>query len=346
MGSIFYSILAVTLLPFASLSLFIYDRQFYSGEAASRLYTPRWVRPPYLSLSPHTHTPIPPHTTHRHVPTRHDTAPTPQIPPHTQNTKTPKPARTSWRISCWRRRSTRSTASSTPSSSTSTSTTPPSRGPSRWPPTSWCVPCVALCPASSLAPRANAMDGWMDGSKRDLVPLQMLCPCASLSNPPSPPPPPKPHGVRVYPSIHIAALLKPIPPNQPNHLDNTGVHGGPGAADEHGLHVRAVLGPHRAQPGHRLRPRRRCVACARPSIDRLKRRLDTRGGTGGRGGACRDRRGRTHGRGRLRRRALLVTFPTQCLLPPSLPDRPGYVAASILTGGFIVSFPMFYDYAK
>ena len=31
-GSIFYSILAVTLLPFASLSLFIYDRQFYSGE--------------------------------------------------------------------------------------------------------------------------------------------------------------------------------------------------------------------------------------------------------------------------------------------------------------------------
>jgi hypothetical protein len=32
LGSIFYSILAVTLLPFASLSLFIYERQFYSGE--------------------------------------------------------------------------------------------------------------------------------------------------------------------------------------------------------------------------------------------------------------------------------------------------------------------------
>jgi hypothetical protein len=43
MGSIFYSILAVTLLPFASLSLFIYDRQFYSGEAASKLYTSRLV---------------------------------------------------------------------------------------------------------------------------------------------------------------------------------------------------------------------------------------------------------------------------------------------------------------
>ena len=42
MGSIFYSILAVTLLPFASLSLFIYDRQFYSGEAASKLYTSRY----------------------------------------------------------------------------------------------------------------------------------------------------------------------------------------------------------------------------------------------------------------------------------------------------------------
>lgn len=41
MGSIFYSVLAVTLLPFASLSLFIYDRQFYSGEAASKLYTSR-----------------------------------------------------------------------------------------------------------------------------------------------------------------------------------------------------------------------------------------------------------------------------------------------------------------
>ncbi|TFJ85277.1 hypothetical protein NSK_003700 [Nannochloropsis salina CCMP1776] len=38
LGSIFYSILAVTLLPFASLSLFIYERQFYSGEAASKLY--------------------------------------------------------------------------------------------------------------------------------------------------------------------------------------------------------------------------------------------------------------------------------------------------------------------
>jgi len=38
MGSMFYTIFAVSLLPFASLSLFIYDRRFYSAEAASRLY--------------------------------------------------------------------------------------------------------------------------------------------------------------------------------------------------------------------------------------------------------------------------------------------------------------------
>jgi len=38
MGSMFYTIFAVSLLPFASLSLFIYDRRFYAAEAASRLY--------------------------------------------------------------------------------------------------------------------------------------------------------------------------------------------------------------------------------------------------------------------------------------------------------------------
>lgn len=38
LGSIYYTLFAVTILPFASLSLFIFDRRFYSGEAASKLY--------------------------------------------------------------------------------------------------------------------------------------------------------------------------------------------------------------------------------------------------------------------------------------------------------------------
>lgn len=36
LGSVFYSILTITLLPFASLSLFIYERQFYSVEVSLR----------------------------------------------------------------------------------------------------------------------------------------------------------------------------------------------------------------------------------------------------------------------------------------------------------------------
>jgi hypothetical protein len=41
MGSLYYTLFAVTILPFASLSLFIFDRRFYSGEAASKLYSCR-----------------------------------------------------------------------------------------------------------------------------------------------------------------------------------------------------------------------------------------------------------------------------------------------------------------
>jgi hypothetical protein len=41
MGSMYYTLFAVTILPFASLGLFIFDRSFYNREAAQRLYSCR-----------------------------------------------------------------------------------------------------------------------------------------------------------------------------------------------------------------------------------------------------------------------------------------------------------------
>lgn len=51
MGSLFYTLFAATILPFASLGLFIYDRRFYSGEAASRLYSCRYDIYIYIYIS-------------------------------------------------------------------------------------------------------------------------------------------------------------------------------------------------------------------------------------------------------------------------------------------------------
>lgn len=44
LGSIFYSLQAITLLPFASLSLFIYERQYYSREVRGNNKESRNVR--------------------------------------------------------------------------------------------------------------------------------------------------------------------------------------------------------------------------------------------------------------------------------------------------------------
>ena len=44
MGSLFFTVLAHQIMPYVSISLFIYDRQFYTREAASKMYSGRWVR--------------------------------------------------------------------------------------------------------------------------------------------------------------------------------------------------------------------------------------------------------------------------------------------------------------
>ena len=41
MGSLFFTVLALQIMPFVSISLFIYDRQFYIREAASEMYFSR-----------------------------------------------------------------------------------------------------------------------------------------------------------------------------------------------------------------------------------------------------------------------------------------------------------------
>ena len=41
MGSLFFTVLAHQIMPYVSISLFIYDRQFYTREAASKMYSGR-----------------------------------------------------------------------------------------------------------------------------------------------------------------------------------------------------------------------------------------------------------------------------------------------------------------
>jgi hypothetical protein len=43
LGSLFYTVMVNSFLPFANFSLFIYDRLFYAGESASKLYRPRYT---------------------------------------------------------------------------------------------------------------------------------------------------------------------------------------------------------------------------------------------------------------------------------------------------------------
>jgi hypothetical protein len=45
MGSLFFCSMVNSFLPFANLGLFIYDRSFYSGDSASKLYPPRCLGP-------------------------------------------------------------------------------------------------------------------------------------------------------------------------------------------------------------------------------------------------------------------------------------------------------------
>lgn len=52
MGSLFSTLACVALLPILSMSLFIYDRQFFAAERASRLYPARY---PIRTCGIHSH---------------------------------------------------------------------------------------------------------------------------------------------------------------------------------------------------------------------------------------------------------------------------------------------------